>query len=78
MAKDDQLKPKSVVSAPTTRVTIAFPFSAIKTEEPSDQLQELAAIVVELAERVAKLDPSVETDALRDRAVALITKVQQA
>ena len=78
MAKDDQvIKPRSMVSAPSSKVTIAFPFSAIKMEEPSDALRELAAIVVELAERVAKLDPSAETDALRHRAVALITKVQQ-
>jgi hypothetical protein len=78
MAKDDPaLKPKSMVSAPVSKVTIAFPFSQIKTTEASELLRELAAIVVELAERVAKLDPSTETDALRDRAVALITKVQQ-
>ena len=78
MAKDDPaLKPKSMVSAPSSKVTIAFPFSAINMQEPSDTLRELAAIVVELTERLAKLDPSIETDALRDRATALITKVQQ-
>jgi hypothetical protein len=77
MAKDDQLiNSRPMVSAPSSKVTIAFPFSAIKTEEPSDALRELTAIVVELAERVAKLDPSTETDALRDRATALITKLQ--
>jgi hypothetical protein len=79
MAKDDQaIRPKSMVSAPVSKVTIAFPFSNIKTTEPSDAVRELAAIVVELAERVAKLDPSTETDALRDRATALIAKVQLA
>jgi hypothetical protein len=77
MAKDDQaLKPKSMVSAPSSRVTIAFPFSNIKTTEPSDALRELAAILVELADQIAKLSPSTETDALRDRAAALIAKIQ--
>ena len=77
MSKDDQaLKPKSMVSAPVSKVTIAFPFSQIKTTEATEELRELTAIVIELVERVAKVEPSAETDALRDRATALITKLQ--
>ena len=78
MAKDDPaLRPKSMVSAPVSKVTIAFPFSAIKTTEPSDELRELAAIVADLAEAVAKVEPSAETETLRDRTAALIAKLQR-
>jgi hypothetical protein len=76
MAKDDPGKtPKSVVSAPSTKVTIAFPFSNIKSAEPSEELRELASIVAELTDHVAKLRPSAETDALVQRAQAIITKL---
>jgi hypothetical protein len=76
MAKDDApLKPKSMVSAPSSRVTIAFPFSNIRMEQSSDELRELAAIVTELAEHVANAVPSPETDALADRARTVFTKL---
>jgi hypothetical protein len=76
MAKDDApLKPKSMVSAPSSRVTIAFPFSNIRMEQSSDELRELAAIVTELAEHVAKAVPSPEADALADRARTVFTKL---
>jgi hypothetical protein len=76
MAKDDIAKQaKSVVSMPTNRITIAFPFSQVKTSEPSEQLHELATIVAELTDHVAKLRPSPETDALTQRAQALIAKL---
>jgi hypothetical protein len=78
MAKDEITpKPKSVVSAPSTRVTIAMPFSNVVTREPTEELRELAAIVGELAERVAKLAPSPETDALVRRTQSLARKLER-
>ena len=46
------------VVMPSTRVTIAFPFSTIKVTEADDRLKELAAIVAELADQPAALDPT--------------------
>ena len=78
MAKDEpNPKPKpGRINAPSTKVTIAFPFSAIKMEEASDELLELAAVVAELAEEVAKLRPSERNDELVQRTRAVITKLQ--
>ena len=75
MAKDEPKGPKSVVSAPSTRVTIAFPFSQVKTSEPSEQLRELAMIVAEVVDEVAKLRPSSENDALVQRVQALVAQL---
>jgi hypothetical protein len=75
MAKDDVKAPKSVVSAPSTRVTIAFPFSQIRNTEPSEQLRELANIVAALVDEVAKLRPSAENDALVQRTQALVAEL---
>jgi hypothetical protein len=76
MAKEDlPAKARSVVSAPVSKVTIAFPFSQVKTQEPSDALRELVLIVAELTERLAKLDPGPETESLGDRARALVVKL---
>jgi hypothetical protein len=79
MAKDDAAKPapkpKSVVSSPSTSVTIAFPFSNINMRAREEELKELVAVVTELAEHVAKLQPSPETDALVERSRAILTKL---
>jgi hypothetical protein len=79
MAKDElaKQKPKSVVSAPSTQVTIAFPFSNIQTRANPEEVRELAALVAELSGHVAKLRPSPETDALVERAQELTTKLGQ-
>ena len=79
MAKDDKddggKRPKSVVTGASTRVTVAFPFSTIKTTEPSDEVRELAEIVVALAEHVARQRPSPDTDQLLKRAQALFARL---
>ena len=67
--------PKSVVSAPSTRVTIAFPFSTIKSKETTDEVRELAEIVMVLAAELAEFRPSPGTKALAQRAEALLTKL---
>jgi hypothetical protein len=67
MTNDKPKKPN--ISAPTSnRITVAFPFSNIKIQEPTEQVRALADLVVELSERLAKVDPSVETDMLVQRA----------
>jgi hypothetical protein len=75
MAND---KPKPLkVSNPTTtnRITVAFPFSNIKLQEPTEHVRALAELVMELAERLAKLDPSAETDLLVQRARTITSEL---
>ena len=69
-------KPVSVVSG--TRVTVAFPFSQIKLQEPAEETEELVAIVADLAEAVTALSPGSDSEALRQRAVALLARVSGA
>ena len=54
-----------------TRVTVAFPFSKIVAQEPSDDLREVAMLVAELCEVVADLAENDGTTDLRHRAAAL-------
>jgi hypothetical protein len=79
MENDDELMltARPMVSAPTSKVTIAFPFSQIRTQEPSDELRELARIVVELADRIAALQPSAELDQLADQSRALFARLDR-
>ena len=58
-----------------SKVTIAFPFSQIKSQEPSEAMRELTLIVAQLTDQVAKLAPSPETDALVSQVESLITKL---
>jgi hypothetical protein len=60
-------------NAPSSRVTIAFPFSGIKIGESDERVSAIAALVVELAERYAKLSPGAEADELVERAQAVLT-----
>ena len=79
MAQDDEVESKAgpTVSAPMSKVTIVFPFSQIRTQEPSDELRELARLVAELADRIAKLEPSAESDQLADQCRALFVKLDR-
>ena len=74
---DDDVTPtptaKTAISAP--RITIAMPFSQIKTQEPTQQLQELARIVTALADEIAQMQPSVQTKGLAEQAHALLTNL---
>jgi hypothetical protein len=58
--------PQRVV--PTTKVNVAFPFSQIKIQEPSEHLKALASLVAELAEFAGRAAPGPEADELRLRA----------
>ena len=52
----------------STRVNVAFPFSQVKIQEPSDHLVALTALVAELADLVAGAAPGPEAQELRRRA----------
>jgi len=77
MADDDATPAKPGVESVSTRVMVAFPFSNIRTEEATEELRELAAIVGDLAAEVASLRPSPEADALTERTRALIAKLKR-
>jgi hypothetical protein len=62
-------------NAPSSRVTIAFPFATIKVAETDERISALAALVVELAHRYAELAPSADADNLIERAQAALTAV---
>ena len=56
------------VVAPSSRVNIAFPFSQIKVEEPSRELADLAALVVDLLGELSEWVPEERLGELRERA----------
>jgi hypothetical protein len=60
----------------TTRVNVAFPFSQIKVQEPSEDLVALAALMRELVDLVAEVAPGSKAQDLRKRARALATRLQ--
>ncbi len=60
----------------TTRVNVAFPFSQIKVQEPSEDLAALAALVQELADLVADVAPGSKAQQLGKRAHALATRLK--
>jgi hypothetical protein len=62
----------------TTKVNVAFPFSQIKVQEPSEELTELADLVCELADLVANIAPESQAGGLRKRAHALATRLKSA
>ncbi|MGD0748724.1 MAG: hypothetical protein ABSB68_13030 [Acidimicrobiales bacterium] len=60
------------VVAPSSRVNVAFPFSQIKLQEPSQELADLAGVVFDLVVAVAEWVPDDDRlDELRARAQAL-------
>ncbi len=59
------------VVATSSRVNVAFPFSQIKLEEPSQELAELAAVVFDLVVAIAEWVPEDQLEELRTRAQAL-------
>ena len=59
------------VVAPSSRVNVAFPFSQIKLQEPSKELAELAALVLDLVGAMAEWVPEDRLEDLRARAQVL-------
>jgi hypothetical protein len=60
----------------TTRVNVAFPFSQIKVQEPSEDVAELAELVGALAALLVDVAPGPKAQALRKRAQALATRLK--
>jgi hypothetical protein len=61
---------------PTTRVTVALPFSKISVQEPRQEFAELAAIVAELASIMEAAATGPELTQLRMRAQALAARAR--
>ncbi len=59
----------------TTRVNVAFPFSQIKIQAPTEDLVALAALVRDIADLLPELAPGAETRELKARAHALATRL---
>jgi hypothetical protein len=59
----------------TTRVNVAFPFSQIKVEQPSEDVAALAALVRDLADLVAEVAPGAKGREIRQRARALAVRL---
>lgn len=70
-------KQKPTSESVTTRVTVAFPFSQIKMQEPSEDLAALATIVRELADLVADVVPGSSARELRKRARVLSARLAE-
>ncbi|HTD50207.1 MAG TPA: hypothetical protein VK771_06390 [Acidimicrobiia bacterium] len=62
--------------AVTTRVNVAFPFSQIKIQEPSEDLAALAALVREVAELLADVAPGPKAQTLKKRAQVLAARLK--
>jgi hypothetical protein len=66
------------ITAPShNRMIIAFPFSAVRISRSDESLAALGALVVELAEFVAKQAASSEGDRLVDRARVLARQIER-
>ncbi|HVT41878.1 MAG TPA: hypothetical protein VHD39_02755 [Acidimicrobiales bacterium] len=63
--------PVRTISAPSSRVNVAFPFSQIKLQEPSKELSELAALVFDLVEMMREWVPEDRMEELQARAEVL-------
>ena len=68
-------EPSANAETVSTRVTVAFPFSQIKIQEPSEDLAALAALVRELADLLAEVAPGPKTQELEKRANALASRL---
>jgi hypothetical protein len=80
MAEDNreasETKPAPNAEVVTTKVNVAFPFSQIKVQEPSEELAELAVLFCELVELVAEIAPESNAPELGKRARALATRLK--
>ena len=72
MEQDTQTQPRkspaTVVNG--TRVTVAFPFSKIALEEPTDELRDLVVLVADLVDEVGGAALRARAEELRARLVA--------
>ena len=73
-APRERKTPEKVTS--TTKVNVAFPFSQVKIQEPSQQLIRLAERVKDLADFVAEKHPDGEGQWLVRRAEQLVDELR--
>jgi hypothetical protein len=71
-----EAKPTPNAEVVTTKVNVAFPFSQIKVQEPSEELAELAVLFCELADLVADIAPDSKAPELAKRAQVLATRLK--
>lgn len=64
------------VHAPSTRVTIAWPFSQIKLQEASEELKDLTGLLIDLVDALADVVAEERLAPLRDRAQALRARLR--
>jgi hypothetical protein len=60
----------------TTRVNVAFPFSQIRVQQPTEDVAELAALLRDLAVVLADVAPGPKTAEIGKRAKALATRLK--
>ena len=59
-----------------SRIVVAFPFSAVKINDPNESVTELAKLLVELVDLVATSAPSPAAADLATRARALAQRIE--
>ena len=59
------------MAAPSSRVTVALPFSQVKMHEPSQEISELVGLVADLLDALEDTLPPPRFQALADRAADL-------
>jgi hypothetical protein len=60
----------------TTRVNVAFPFSQIRVQQPTEDVAELAVLLHDLAVVLADVAPGPKTAEIAKRAQALATRLK--
>ena len=69
-------EPSRGISAPSSRVNVAFPFSQIKLQEPSKELTELASLVLDLVAAMSEWVPEDRLEELQARAQAVVQSLR--
>jgi len=72
----DETTPAARADVVTTRVNVAFPFSAIRVEQPSEDLAALAELVRDMTEVLMDVAPSAKADELAKRAQQLTVRLK--
>lgn len=63
------------MAAPSSRVTVALPFSQVKMHEPSQEISDLVTLVADLLDALEDTLPRSHFQALADRAAVLRTRL---
>jgi hypothetical protein len=74
--KNDESTSKPSSENVTTRVNVAFPFSQIRVEQPSEDLAALADLIRDMADLLADIAPSSKAGELGKRAQDLAARLK--